>query len=439
MGRQLLLCISLIFSTTHLLAQRIENAYGFFFSDYSYRKLVSDELSLRIDSVAFNKKRKPKEILLYAYKNSHRVDSIKLSTEYSQLGSIQTIVASTSKIYFYLSATRQIMSMHRLTGDIKLIKQLDPERDSIFVSGATSDRFIFTNWGNNSIHMFDPNLGTLSKVFDFPVSSGNKYQKDIDAGEPIGIGQLFPFPNGKILVKTGYNEAGASFDCVYYLIDSKNDSVQRLPFSHFEKLIADPRKKLRSLSVANLDTFSIDIDKMYYGVFDSVGYVTCRFLYNEKISESQSRSRSFKQDAFAVDDHFNVIGRALEREVQIEYPIYDNGRKAWDLVSSQTDSAKQCFFKMRLSYDLENLFYKIYYDKMLTRELLRHLDSNELTLLKNFIFAKHNYQFDSAFFQAYFNTFTFYRDNEKRKIRNRTVDRLLTKADQANLKILQRR
>ncbi|MBL6445366.1 YARHG domain-containing protein [Fulvivirga sp. 29W222] len=62
-------------------------------------------------------------------------------------------------------------------------------------------------------------------------------------------------------------------------------------------------------------------------------------------------------------------------------------------------------------------------------EDLNKLNEEDLSILKNVVFAKHNYGFSSEFYQAYFNLFHFYNTDEKRKNRTKDILGLLTKSD----------
>ena len=88
----------------------------------------------------------------------------------------------------------------------------------------------------------------------------------------------------------------------------------------------------------------------------------------------------------------------------------------------------------RAYFPLERSFYRAYHNDRVLNEDLDVLDSNDLQLLKNFLFAKHNYQFDNAYYQAYFNVFAFYR--EGRKNRTKDINTKLSNADSANLDLI---
>ena len=90
----------------------------------------------------------------------------------------------------------------------------------------------------------------------------------------------------------------------------------------------------------------------------------------------------------------------------------------------------------QLSFELENSFSVIYNDELLDKKTLNSFGHYELSLLKNFVFAKHNYAFETLFFQAYFNLFEFNRKPEMKRNRTKMVNDKLTASDSANLRLI---
>jgi hypothetical protein len=93
-------------------------------------------------------------------------------------------------------------------------------------------------------------------------------------------------------------------------------------------------------------------------------------------------------------------------------------------------------YKFSIAQELAML--KVYYDSLLTQKEVSSFGKYELSVLRNLIFAKHNYKFESEFWQAYFNLFEFCRSDEKRKSRNREVEKLFTGVDRKNLELIKK-
>lgn len=85
---------------------------------------------------------------------------------------------------------------------------------------------------------------------------------------------------------------------------------------------------------------------------------------------------------------------------------------------------------------LDIAMYKAYNDTLLTNDEVAGFGKYELGILRNLIFAKHNYDFSTEFYQAYFNLYAFYNNEEMRKTRTKDVNGKLTETDKANLKLI---
>jgi hypothetical protein len=74
---------------------------------------------------------------------------------------------------------------------------------------------------------------------------------------------------------------------------------------------------------------------------------------------------------------------------------------------------------------------------IITEDELDGFTSHQLRLLRNFVFAKHNYGFKDKYLQAFFNLYHFYSfTNPKNRNRLSDVSHLLTEADKANLALI---
>jgi hypothetical protein len=86
---------------------------------------------------------------------------------------------------------------------------------------------------------------------------------------------------------------------------------------------------------------------------------------------------------------------------------------------------------------LERSMYRMFNDQDVLKEDLKQLDKYSLEILKNLVFAKHNYKFTDTFYQAYFNLFDFYSTKEKKAKRLLKVDQLFAPIDKKNLQTIQ--
>lgn len=115
---------------------------------------------------------------------------------------------------------------------------------------------------------------------------------------------------------------------------------------------------------------------------------------------------------------------------------YQNGERENYFLQVTLDNKQQVIVPYKFIPQLEITMYKAYNDTLLTEEELKGLGSYELGILRNLIFAKHNYDFSSEFYQAYFNLFAFYNHPDMRNSRTKNVNHLLTEQDKENLNLI---
>ena len=79
---------------------------------------------------------------------------------------------------------------------------------------------------------------------------------------------------------------------------------------------------------------------------------------------------------------------------------------------------------------------KVKEDKKLTNNKISKLKEMNLLILKNFVFAKYNYAFESNFYQAYFELLPIYQYPTYQEEKTKNVNPLLTDIDKHNLKLI---
>lgn len=233
--------------------------------------------------------------------------------------------------------------------------------------------------------------------------------------------------NDKILIETGIYDGGLT-NLSYFTLDTKSKKVEDITrTANFQKLVADPKANLINYPHYRHLSFEPKIgNEFIVDSSDSLAYFSAGF------HESDAR---WEQDAFVMDHNYKIIGRVLKRKMNIVgHGMNDIER--WFRVRSFTDSTSSVDFNLQLKYDIEKAFYYIYYDSLIDKTTLDNMNKHELSLVKNFIFAKHNYQFSSIFYQAYYNTFSFYNSSKSKQYRTKEVSHLLTEADKKNLDLI---
>jgi hypothetical protein len=165
------------------------------------------------------------------------------------------------------------------------------------------------------------------------------------------------------------------------------------------------------------------------------------FLEQGTFGQQGGRNKILRNRIF--DENVNYISDILEMDNSSILGINLQKNKIRNyFISAHTDSLLKNDKKdwVIIPYEfipiLEIDFYKIYNNKIIESEDLSNLKPDELLLLRNMIFAKYNYKFDSQYYQAYFNIYAFYSEDDKIKNRIKDVTALLTSSDKQNLAII---
>jgi hypothetical protein len=433
----LFLCAIFLVNIIQSLAQNIEEELEFKFANSvaSNMILTYQDLKLLIDQMGGRTKSKTRPWYMYLYKNGKKADSLILPNGKESATLMRSgIVANEKEIYFVTYQPQRILKAEIATGRLSVSAIIDGT--TVIHGAVNNDAFILQE--KYVLFAFRPTTQQKKIIFDFNVVADAEMKQDIAEGHPVGISSsgIFAFNySGKILVKTGYNEADATFDCVYYVVNYLDGKIDKLRWSHFAPLLETPKKILSKKPSVRADSLNVDIRKFYHDTFESVGFVEYDFVYKQEVDEVRLRTETIEQDLFLVDQDFNLIGRALRRNFNTSYSIFDREKGAL-ITRARTDSGRNCTYKFQLKHQLEKSFYDIYYDRVLSQQTLKGLSKNDKSLLRNFIFAKHNYRFKSHFYQAYFNGFLFYNTDAKIRTRLSNVDKLLTASDKSNIALL---
>ena len=143
---------------------------------------------------------------------------------------------------------------------------------------------------------------------------------------------------------------------------------------------------------------------------------------------------------FIYDSNFNLFSKIQIFDVDIYGLVISNREIKQLLLKSKLDLQEGEKERTEVLIPFvpdpykEKAMYEIYENIELTAQDLQRFDAFDLHLLRNMIFAKHNYAFKDKFLQAYFNLYGFYCNQTNRLT---DVNRLLTSADKKNLALIQ--
>ena len=216
---------------------------------------------------------------------------------------------------------------------------------------------------------------------------------------------------------------------------------------NLEKLLVITGKRIRAKSRMTMEPYkgyiidiqNEDINRFNTNLLNKKGsgnFIKSSFDNNLilKSSETSKLGKTTSRDQYILNDKFELISECLYRDYEIYGYEYTNNVRKKAFLESQLDNGEKKILTQPILGGLEILFYKIYHNKEIKKEDLSNKNLFHLKLMKNMVFAKHNYKFDTKYYQAFFNQYYFY--SEKRDSRTKKVNSHLTDIDKHNLKLI---
>lgn len=136
-----------------------------------------------------------------------------------------------------------------------------------------------------------------------------------------------------------------------------------------------------------------------------------------------------------IDGDFNLIQPTLQSYPNTKSTFNVGTDNSYYYRSSviKGKKNKRVWVACKFTLAFDKALYDIYNDIILSKSDVEKFDDWELNKLRNMIFAKHGYPFQSEYLQAFFNLFDFYNHIEKKS----DVNSLLTPNDRKNLQLIQ--
>jgi|GEM_PF-6950821 len=197
-----------------------------------------------------------------------------------------------------------------------------------------------------------------------------------------------------------------------------------------------------------------DIDE--YQLVDDKGNVKEIKIYTglEIEFENDNYLRTNTNGSCQIRDHnMNIVGNVLpHNNISVYGMNIANQKIQFYYLSTTLNDAdynvkpiKKCtevIIPYKFNPQLDMQMYRAYNDTLLSEADIKGFGKYELGILRNLLFAKHNYAFKSEFYQAYFNLYEFYKPNllsqKKETTRKSNVDNELTANDKANIALIRK-
>lgn len=221
------------------------------------------------------------------------------------------------------------------------------------------------------------------------------------------------------------------YSCIIFLENQEESGgyAQQKYFYVNNGVIEDITEKINSLS--NISTIQMVSEKLELKTLENINGGIVRFYIRNANYNLQTEVLLLgRYDRYYVDGKLSYSN--LERVgVNLQNEIIENY-----FYKSQVFDGRTVIVPYKFIPGLDIAMYKAYNDTLLKKEELEKFGKYELGILRNLIFAKHNYAFNSEFYQAYFNLFAFYNHPDMRKNRTKNVNDLLTDVDKKNLELI---
>jgi len=261
---------------------------------------------------------------------------------------------------------------------------------------------------NKKLYRLNPYTGLKEKLIcDLDLI----YKDSIRLFELDQIQILYELNEDNILIETGYCEHGGCEHINYFICDTRSGSVKRLHHIY--------RREYDNATNDLIFFYSDNKQKYHLGEYGDYG------VRNEE-----------HKGYFIFDGDLKVISRALPRYAENIGFNYVKGKIDSYNIKSRLDDERKVIVPYKLDFSLERSMLRIHDDQLMLPEDVRLLDSYAGNILKNFVYAKHNFKFIDIFYEAYFNLFDFYGNDSKKISRLTNVDKLLTPMDSKNLEII---
>lgn len=148
------------------------------------------------------------------------------------------------------------------------------------------------------------------------------------------------------------------------------------------------------------------------------------------------------------DHNMNIVGNVLQHRAGVYGMNIANQKIQCYYLSTTLNDADynvkpikkgtKVIIPYKFNPQLDIQMYRAYNDTLLSEADIEGLGKYELGILRNLLFAKHNYAFKSEFYQAYFNMYKFYNSQKMETTRKANVDNELTANDKANIALIRK-
>ena len=217
-----------------------------------------------------------------------------------------------------------------------------------------------------------------------------------------------------------------------------------LPYKVFTVDLMNSKSDITEF-INSFENENIHRNKGYY-IGDSYFFdITHNYKFLKYFKEDHSTPDDIERYYEIIDNEFNNIQSPfLLKSHDTKGVVYKAGTLDAYWLSSSLDTKiapwsnkyKNVVITYAPDIQIEAALYHVTHNILLDKESLKSMRPENLLVLKNMVYAKHNYAFDTPYYQAFFNLFEFYNDEQKRDRRTKNINDLLTQTDLQNLEVI---
>ncbi|MDR2065463.1 MAG: YARHG domain-containing protein [Prevotellaceae bacterium] len=350
-------------------------------SNFSYPELISQDsivlLSVHQGQLITVTKNKNKKFLLSL---SNKTDTLKVDFPFYYWTVVPMYHNNENSIYFQSvhSQLQTIKSLYKLNLETKTITKIENLEGNIIFHCIIGNNIIL-QYNNSIVYAYNMKNMAIDSLFDGGIS--------------FRISDEFLIEY-KILI--GYYEAG---DIVDFSVYDYHNKKMIYPVQQLDTIAENTKSRVKY--------YYKDITHKYY----SIGLYWINSTLNIIQPTLLPANNSYSSNNLSkIHDIYYYRRSYIDRN-----PLNNS---VWVIC------------KFTLAFD--KALYDIYHNTLLEKIAIENFDEWELDKLKNMIFAKHGYQFQSEYLQAFYNLFDFYNHITK----TNDVNALLTPEDKKNLELI---
>lgn len=273
-----------------------------------------------------------------------------------------------------------------------------------------NDSIIYQAINQNSLFGYFESDNFIDQIYMYSLDNNTIEKLNIDNLE--GVFEIYYLKKtNSLLIGSAIHDADIVLDLEY-----SNYSINK---KELRTVTAKFKDALKSYYKTDDDFFNIGIISNYFNFQNDRIYINAHEYLTPVLS-----------------DNFSFLYETITLDADILGPVLQNDTLSALLYHARTENHESYVIPFDFSPSFEKCMGLVYKDQVIDKDLLTGFDKVKLSILKNLVFARHNYGFKNPYYQAFFNLFAFYHNPAAARSRLSDVSDLLTESDNLNLALI---